>query len=428
MKRFFVAIGRFFWSWGFLKFVLAILALIVLLYVEEDWRGAHAWAVTKAKWEAQGETFDYAKFIPPPVPDDQNLAAIPLFELKADRSSHNQPILRLPNLEKALRNDGPYADIPQQGNWMKGEPPDKEKIQKTLSEDYAKFFKGQSPPTDSLALFDVLFPFTGDLRAAALTHTQFRFNTDYMASLPHLRPLGPIVKGIALSRIFTLHAVLALDHGQPELALGDIKTSYIITKGIANDPSLVGGLVAIGCSALSLGGVYHGLAYHLWNDQQLVELDKTLGDLNFLESLHFCLRAEVSEDVRDSEFFKIARTSEIPPMAYDATYTEALLFRWPSGWWDSNTRQLVDFHFHQIATVDANRMLVFPVKDEQIKNEIGHLADRTFSYAPWNVWFTEASVAETAMMIKFAQGQVWIDEARIACALERYRLVYGKRE
>src|SRR5271170_884102 len=83
--RFFRWIGRglarIFWNWTFLKFVLAIVALIILFYVEEDWRGAHAWAATKAKWEAKGETFDLNKFTPPPIPDDQNLAAIPLFRL-----------------------------------------------------------------------------------------------------------------------------------------------------------------------------------------------------------------------------------------------------------------------------------------------------------------------------------------------------------
>ncbi len=54
MKRFLTRIFRFFWSWGFLKFVLFATTFIILLYVEEDWRGARTWAATKAKWEARG--------------------------------------------------------------------------------------------------------------------------------------------------------------------------------------------------------------------------------------------------------------------------------------------------------------------------------------------------------------------------------------
>src|SRR5258708_8156653 len=88
MKNFFTKIGRFFWSWGFLKFVLWTITLIIFFYVEEDWRGARAWAATKAEWEAKGESFDLNKFIPPPIPDDQNLAAIPLFKLERVKSSN----------------------------------------------------------------------------------------------------------------------------------------------------------------------------------------------------------------------------------------------------------------------------------------------------------------------------------------------------
>ncbi len=85
---------------GLLKFILGLVALIVLLYIEEDLRGAHAWAVTKAKWEAKGETFDYAKFIPPSVPDEQNLAAIPLFELKWQKATLGKVFLSCPILTK----------------------------------------------------------------------------------------------------------------------------------------------------------------------------------------------------------------------------------------------------------------------------------------------------------------------------------------
>ena len=107
MKRFF---------WGFLKFVICTVALVIFLYWEEDWRGARAWAAAKAEWEAKGETFDLNRFIPPPVPDDQNLAAIPLF--KVEPSSKTDPYPEPAALLKAMR---PGNDLPSTGNWMRGE-------------------------------------------------------------------------------------------------------------------------------------------------------------------------------------------------------------------------------------------------------------------------------------------------------------------
>jgi hypothetical protein len=50
---------------------------VVIFYAEEDWRGKHAWENCKANLEAQGEVLDWNKYIPPPVPNEQNFFAAP---------------------------------------------------------------------------------------------------------------------------------------------------------------------------------------------------------------------------------------------------------------------------------------------------------------------------------------------------------------
>src|SRR5690242_15709442 len=61
-----------------LLFVLACLTgLIVLFYAEEDIHGRLAWGQFKAQWEAKGEKFEVAAFVPPSVPDDRNFAMTP---------------------------------------------------------------------------------------------------------------------------------------------------------------------------------------------------------------------------------------------------------------------------------------------------------------------------------------------------------------
>src|ERR1039458_5065970 len=53
--------------------VLAVFAtLMAFFYLEEDWRGKRAWERCKAELEAGGIVMDWNKYIPPPVPDDQN--------------------------------------------------------------------------------------------------------------------------------------------------------------------------------------------------------------------------------------------------------------------------------------------------------------------------------------------------------------------
>ncbi|MDR3458053.1 MAG: hypothetical protein P4N60_11445 [Verrucomicrobiae bacterium] len=46
--------------------------LVAIFYTEEDWRGKRAWENCKRDLEAKGVVLDWEKFIPPPVPDDQN--------------------------------------------------------------------------------------------------------------------------------------------------------------------------------------------------------------------------------------------------------------------------------------------------------------------------------------------------------------------
>jgi hypothetical protein len=428
MKRFFAKIARFFWSWGFLKFILGIIALIILFYVEEDWRGARAWAATKAEWEAKGESFDYNKFIPPPVPDDQNLAALPLFKLEPVKNSDGTTYIWQVALRRAMRDDLPSFEFPQLGNWQKGELPDMGKIKKTMAANYALAFKNATPPDDALAQFNAIYPFFADFIAAAATHPVFRINFDYTISPPVARSLGPITDPIKLSKILMLNAVIALGQNQPVLALQDVKANCTLSSGVKHDPSLVGGLVAIGVMAIGHGAIYEGLAQHDWNDAQLVELDQTLEPINFLADYQFAVRSEAAGSIANLDSFKkLATRSHILSRMWDSDLDLLTRFApsWPDGWWDDNKSQLIAFHFRELTTVDPQAHLVFPKINLDLKNQIELAAARWDANAPWNIWFILASDSQVDTTLHFAQAQVWIDEARIACALERYRLAHG---
>ncbi len=59
-------------------FVLACLATIVaLFYVEENWRGRRAWQKCRHELEARGARLNWDTFIPPAVPDEQNIFKAP---------------------------------------------------------------------------------------------------------------------------------------------------------------------------------------------------------------------------------------------------------------------------------------------------------------------------------------------------------------
>ena len=117
---------RWLFSWPIIRRVLitsaVVVTLVVSFYTVELVRGKRAWNNYVAEVEARGESLEIASIIPPPVPDDENFAMIPLFR---DALHFNRPL----NLSKQL-NLGPHfkslksvekPDAKSRLRWQKGE-------------------------------------------------------------------------------------------------------------------------------------------------------------------------------------------------------------------------------------------------------------------------------------------------------------------
>src|SRR5687767_6897128 len=57
-----------------------VVTLLVLAYAVENWLGARAWRAYVAEARAAGEKLAPEAVIPPPIPEEDNFAAIPLFK------------------------------------------------------------------------------------------------------------------------------------------------------------------------------------------------------------------------------------------------------------------------------------------------------------------------------------------------------------
>jgi len=439
MKNVLARIGRFFWSRGFLKFVLWTVTLIILFYAEEDWRGARAWAATKAKWAAQGESLDYfgPRFIPLAIPDSQNLAALPLFKVGTDplnpKSNDQQPFA----LERALRINHFYssaADLPPLIHWQVGELSDPHVLENAILREYAAAFKGAQSPPKPIDQFEALFPFLSELRTEAVTRPGFRLALDYSANPPDGRPLGSVADTIRLSKILTTHALLALDDHQSDLALDGLKLNLQIAAGIEHDPTIVAGLVAIGIINLGHGPLVTGLARHQWSDANLAELDHLLGSIDFLSGGQFAMRAEAAGTVADIEYYRHSKMNLyglLQVMYNDGEDIRApwwmvrLTPPWAAGWWDQNKCQTADSLLGSVAVLDPQNHRAYPEIATALEAKIDAAKRRPVAFAPWNIWATMAIGPMVPTLEKFAAAQAWLDEARIACALERYRLAHA---
>jgi hypothetical protein len=87
-------------------------ALVVLFYVNENIRGRYLWEQHLRELAAQGDSLDIRKYIPPPVPDDRNMAAAPIFVELFITNRHAKTRLG--------QVDPPYPKTPEGGDWRGG--------------------------------------------------------------------------------------------------------------------------------------------------------------------------------------------------------------------------------------------------------------------------------------------------------------------
>ncbi len=72
--------------------VAMLATLVAIFFTEEDWRGKRAWQNYKSELEAKGVVLDWDKYIPPPVPDDQNFfKASPKIAYGFVKATNNAP-------------------------------------------------------------------------------------------------------------------------------------------------------------------------------------------------------------------------------------------------------------------------------------------------------------------------------------------------
>src|SRR6266404_1742560 len=77
-------------SLGRLFFILAcVVTVVALFYLAENWRGKRVWKQYRHEFEAQGNSLNWADFIPPKVPDEQNVFKAPRMQEWFVRAASN---------------------------------------------------------------------------------------------------------------------------------------------------------------------------------------------------------------------------------------------------------------------------------------------------------------------------------------------------
>ncbi|HEY1717009.1 MAG TPA: hypothetical protein VGH42_01795 [Verrucomicrobiae bacterium] len=467
-----------FWKhWRRTLFALAcFVTLIALFYAEEDWRGKHDWEKFKREWEAKGERFDWQSIVPPTVPDDQNFAFSPVWiaEVKYDfltqpkkaeswygdriyseEASKIFPLLPVTISAVVGTNfwkSGYYlSETPDRsGNWQTAQLLDLKPWQ-TYYRDLEKTNPAveipvapqpQTPAQDVLLALGKFDPVIEQLRAdSALPYSRFPLGYDGMPAailLPHLSALKQF------AQVLQLRAIAELQNGQTEKALADVKLSLRLADSIRTEPFLISHLVRIAILQIALQPVYEGLANHQWSNAQLADLNSELAKLDFLADYEFAIRGERALCIGNIEFFrhphdqifKRPHLYFMVPLLYliqdmsnegessHMSFQMLALSFGPSGWIDQNELRIAQFETKwYLPIVDEDAKTISQAKIRAASNALGReIRHRT----PENVLETLLMPSLGGAAEKFAYAQSITDLARVAIALERYRLAHGE--
>jgi hypothetical protein len=421
----------------FLIGIACLITLIALAYVEENWRGKHAWEAHKRQWEAKGEKFTLAQLVPPPVPDDQNFAMTPLLKPLLDYTRGSNGVVwrdtnglaRVEGISGELENRGKTNSLVL-GILEKG----------TFADVAAcvAFYRGHTnypqPAVPGTAAADILValgkfdPEIKELREAAATCLYSRFPVEYQYEPSWailLRHLAPVKR---LCLVTHVRALTHLELGQSAEALEELKLGLRLSDSIRDEPILISHLVRVAATHFNLQILREGLVRHAWNDAQLAELEKYLASLNLLAEYKLGMRGErvfstSGLDWLRRQGFRVD-TSIFTDMGEEEPGFAKVMAFMPSGWYYQNIRKISEIHQELILpSVDENAHRVFPNIAEKADSEASMLAERP---TPYNLFAGKLMPALSSATRKSARMQTFVDAARVACALERYRLANGK--
>ncbi|MDB6032852.1 MAG: hypothetical protein JWM16_3190 [Verrucomicrobiales bacterium] len=416
-----------------------MITVVALFYGIENWRGRRAWQKYQQTLLARGEQLDLRAMIPQPVPDDQNFASTPFVKSWFDRKKRFNSVwgdnfselsskVPDPVNNKRLRE---FVDL---GAWQKafaGEIDAKKKIVAMNLEGEARA-KAAKEVLEELKGIDSLL---NELREASQRPfsrypVQYDLENPWGIRLPHLSQVR------STCRRLQLKACAELAAGRPERAVEDIRLQLHMVDSLKGEPFLIAYLVRVADLQTAVQPVWEGLMKHQWTEAQLKELQTWFEKANFKTEVKQSLDYERAAALWTVDLLrKKGNFAELVSIEADTGTLEIatrglmskLLRLMPRGWSYQEQLTYCRFFDEQFETTlrDGSPRLV-PAELETRKAKVEkQLQGRSSLNRLVHHQLAAALLLPGLenMGLRAATGQVCADEAGIACALERYRLV-----
>jgi hypothetical protein len=298
------------------------------------------------------------------------------------------------------------------------------------------FHMALSPPPESaddrLARSESLNGEFNTIRAA-LKRPYARMDGDY--TQPYAIPIPNFIMMRALAQTLADRAKchLLLDH--PAAALGDLTLLHDVCHVLEAKPTgqpmtLVAAMIDVAITGLYASTIAEGFQLDAWREPQLIALQQQLAQTDLLPI--------ITESFLDGRAATAASLENIPPADWFEQMTKgngqdvhvlemlknpffAFLLFAPRGWVYQN--MVFGAKLHPLFEIgDTAKHLVLPEIAQRDRKEI----DARSKWSPYSFLRNIANPNFTKAWQTTAHNQTLVDQAQIACALERYRLACGE--
>jgi hypothetical protein len=388
-------------GWRIVRWILlgmaVLVTLIAIFYTEEDWRGKRAWENCRHELEAKGMVLDWDKFIPPPVPDDQNFFEAPkMAEWFVGRNLTNDLYLRI--------TDNRFREI-------SGSVGSANNLVTNIVE--AKEY---------LAWSDQFEPDFALIRGA-LKRPFARMDGDY--SHPFENPIPNFITMRVVAQVLAQRSHCFLMLGQPAKALHELALLNGYRRLLENRPTgrsmtLVAAMINVAVTGLYVQALTEGLQRQAWDDAELATIQEQLAEINLVPCMTKAFAWEAAATCHAAETMK---PGKILDLVRGTTFRARLDSQVPHGWIYQNMATHVRLSWSIYDSLFDTNQLVTPKRLDEAWNRVQIELQRTSFF---NLLSKIALPNYPRAFQTFAEIQTKVNEAQIGCALERFRLVHGE--
>ena len=404
---------------GAAVFAAVVASLVVSYYGYQNWRSKRAWRTFQTALKQRGESLDLSPLLSEPAPDDANFARSPVFLSLLSKTNRETSGLfeQVRSFEPAasgalgkvlLMDWSRQTNSPLHPFVSSVRQPSRDGSETNRTDDAAAILQGLQSQNGRLR----------ELAAATTRYTAFQASTNRDARAVFHPDREQILLLERLHLLFQVRACASLALGQNADAAEDVLAGLRLARLARQLPDTRSTVRVQVLLMRSLQPLWEGLSQHAWTEPQLAPFQHELGGFNLLADYTNAVRRIVLAHIEVWRAIPDSTNSETALPATDGGYQSERAWRLqPRAWWYESCIQLHNAGRNAIEQVDvAAGRIQRTMNWSDLEGLLLDSPSRELLQSSWWLVANPASVA-------FAQTSV--NQATIACALERFRLANG---